>query len=92
MLRSARLVPSFIFPNYPLCFPSISPMFQPFIYQSPRTAILAPFNHFKTLITFAFILSLFHDSNPITSSLYPGLYLYLHHLIDRPVGSCLRSI
>ena len=41
MLRSVRLGPSFIFPNYPLCFPSISPMFHPFIYQSPRTATLA---------------------------------------------------
>ena len=46
MLRSARLAP-LIFPNYPLCFPSIFPMFHLFIYQNPRTATLVLLTTFK---------------------------------------------
>ena len=55
-------VPSFIFLNYPLCFPSISPMFHPFIYQNPRTATLIFLATFKTLFPFAFTLFYSYDS------------------------------
>ena len=65
VLRSTCFAP-LIFPNYPPCFPFTSPMFHLFIYQIPRTAILVIATTFKTLITFAFIPFLLHDSIPST--------------------------
>ena len=57
-------VPPFIFPNYPLRFPFVSPMFHPFIYQDPWTANLTSLTTLKTLFSFAFILFYSCDSIP----------------------------
>ena len=74
MLRSGRFAPPFIFPNYPLRFPFIFPMFHPFIYQTPRTAIPAIATTFKTLITLAFTPFCLMTRSLRPSSLYPGMY------------------
>ena len=51
MSRSACSAP-LIFPNYPLRFPSIFPMFHPFIYLKPSDCEPRISYHLKTLIPF----------------------------------------